>query len=156
MMGGGSEGALGAARKRGGVIPGEVISQMSMLELVPPYPVLTLVRFGKWDEALKEPMPPPSQRYAAGLFHYARGVADAGLGRFDAANAELDSVRTAAITVPLDMLISINHAAPLLRIAVHALAGEIATRQRHPADGVREFRLAVAGEDSLHYDEPPT
>ena len=156
MMQGRSEESLAAARKMTGVIPGEMIAQMPMLELVPPYPVLTLIRFGKWDEALQEPMPPASQRYASALFHYARGVADAGLAKFDAAAAELDSVRAASAATPSDFLISINHAGQLLRIADHALAGEIATRRGQKADGVRELRLAVATEDSLHYDEPPT
>jgi len=156
MMQGRSEESLAAARKMNGVIPAEMIAQMPMLEMVPPYPILTLIRFGKWDDALKEPLPPPSQRYASGLFHYARGIANAGLGRFDAANAELDSVRTVSAQVPADMLISINHAGQLLRLATHALAGEIAVRRGRRADGVQELRFAVAAEDSLHYDEPPT
>ena len=156
MMEGRSEEALAAARKVVGNIPSEMLAQMSMLEFVPPYPALTLVRFGRWDEALEEPLPPPSQRYASGLVHYARGVAFAAKGRFGPANAELDSVRAMASAVPADMAISINFAAPLLRIASSALAGEIATRQGNTDSGVRLLKLAVATEDSLHYDEPPT
>jgi len=58
MMQGRSEESLAAARKMNGVIPGEMIAQMPMLEMVPPYPVLTLIRFGRWDDALREPLPP--------------------------------------------------------------------------------------------------
>jgi tetratricopeptide (TPR) repeat protein len=156
MMAGRSEEALAAARKMAGNLPADMIAQMPMLELGPPYPVMTLVRFGRWDEALSEPLPPVSERYASGIFHYARGVAFAAKGQFESATAELDSVRALAISVPADMMISINWARPLLRIATSALAGEIATRKGETDSGVRLLQLAVAAEDSLHYDEPPT
>ena len=156
MMEGRSEEALAAARKMAGNVPAELIAQMSMLEFVPPYPIMTLVRFGRWEQTLQEPLPPVSERYASGMFHYARGVADAAMNKFDNARAELDSVRAMAASVPSDMQVSINFAAPLLRVATQALAGEIASRNGQPDDGVRWLSLAVAAEDSLHYDEPPT
>ena len=156
MMEGRSAEALAAARKITGNVPGEMIAQMPMLELVPPYPILTLVRFGRWDEALAEPLPPPSQRYASGLFHYARGEAFAAKGEGEPAAAELDSLRAAAALVPADMLISINRGTQLLRIAALALAGEIAARKGDTESAVARLREAVAAEDDLHYDEPPT
>jgi tetratricopeptide (TPR) repeat protein len=156
MMEGRSEDAISAARKITGNVPGEMIAQMSMLEIIPPYPALMLVRFGRWDEALKEPLPPSSERYASGICHYARGVAFAGKGQFESAAAELDSVRALAAGVPADMIVSINLAAPLLRVATSALAGEIDTRKGNTDPGLRLLKLAVATEDSLHYDEPPT
>jgi tetratricopeptide (TPR) repeat protein len=156
MMEGRSAEALAAARKITGNVPGEMIAQMPMLELVPPYPVMTLVRFGRWDEALAEPLPPPSQRYASGLYHYARGVAFAAKGQRESAAAELDSLRAAAALVPADMLISINRATLLLRVAALALAGEIAARSGETESAVARLREAVAAEDDLHYDEPPT
>ena len=155
-MEGRSEEALAAARKMAGNVPADMISQMPMLEFIPPYPVITLVRFGRWDEALREPLPPASERYVMGIFHYARGVAFAAKGQFEPATTELDSVRAIAAGVPVDMPISINWARPLLRVASNALAGEIATRQGETEAGLRWLRFAVAAEDSLHYDEPPT
>src|SRR5439155_18605311 len=110
MMEGRSVEALAAARKMAGNVPAEMIAQMSMLEMVPPYPIMTLVRFGHWDDALAEPLPPASERYACGIFHYARGLAFAGKAQFDAATTELDSVRAMAAIVPADMQVSINYA----------------------------------------------
>jgi tetratricopeptide (TPR) repeat protein len=156
MMTGRSAEAISAARKMVGNIPPEMIAQMSMLELAPPYPIVTLVRFGRWDEALKEPGPPASQRYARGVWHYARGMALAGKGDFAGAGAALDSLRAAAAQVPPDMVISINPAPLLMRVATNALAGDIAARQKKTDEAVRQLTLAVAEEDSLHYDEPPT
>ena len=47
------------------------------------------VRFGKFDEMLAEPAPVEAQRYANGMWHYARGMAFAGKGQLDDARAEL-------------------------------------------------------------------
>jgi len=58
--------------------------------------------------------------------------------------------------VPPDMVISINPAPLLMRVATNALAGDIAARQKKTDEAVRQLTLAVAEEDSLHYDEPPT
>ena len=58
--------------------------------------------------------------------------------------------------VPPDMIVSINPAPLLLRVASHALAGELAGRRKRTDESLRLLRLAVAQEDSLHYDEPPT
>jgi len=74
----------------------------------------------------------------------------------DGARAERDSVMAMAAMVPADMMISINYGQPLLRVAANTLAGRIAARQQRTDEAVRLLTLAVAGEDSLHYDEPPT
>jgi tetratricopeptide (TPR) repeat protein len=156
MMQGRSAEAVAAARKIAGNLPPDLIAQMSMLELAPPLPIVTLVRFGRWDEALAEPAPPASERYARSVWHYARGMALAGKGDLAGAAAALDSLRAAAALVPPDMVISINPAPLLLRVASNALAGDLAARRQRGDEAVRTLQLAVAQEDSLHYDEPPT
>jgi tetratricopeptide (TPR) repeat protein len=156
LMEGRSAIALEAARKMAGHITPDLLAMMPMMELVPPYPIATLVRFGRWDEVLKEPAPPASAHYASGLWHYARGIAMAGQGDVDGARAERDSVMAMVAMVPADMMISINYGQPLLRVAANTLAGRIAMRQERTDEAVRLLTLAVAGEDSLHYDEPPT
>jgi tetratricopeptide (TPR) repeat protein len=156
MMQGRSAEAVAAARKIAGNLPPDLIAQMSMLELAPPLPIVTLVRFGRWDEALAEPAPPASERYARSVWHYARGTALAGKGDLAGAAAALDSLRAAAALVPPDMVISINPAPLLLRVASNALAGDLAARRQRGDEAVRTLQLAVAQEDSLHYDEPPT
>ncbi len=156
MMEGRSAEAIAAARKLVGNLSPDLIAQMSMLELAPPYPIVTLVRFGRWDEALAEPAPPAAERYARAVWHYARGMALAGKGDLAGAAGALDSLRATAAHVPPDMIISINPAPLLLRVASNALAGELAGRRRRTDESLRLLRLAVAQEDSLHYDEPPT
>ena len=156
MMEGRSADALAAARKMAGNVPDDLIAQVPMLELVRPYPVLTLARFGRWSEVLEEPAPPASQRYSTGVWNYAQGVAHAARGEGDAARANLAALQSASRTVPAGLMISINDAGMLLRTATHALSGEIELKSGKTADAIRDLRLAVEAEDSLHYDEPPT
>jgi tetratricopeptide (TPR) repeat protein len=156
MMEGRSAEAIQAARKIVSHIPAELLAQMPMLEVAAPMTIITQVRFGRWDDALNEPAPPTAARFATGLWHYGRGLAYAAKGVFDAATSELDSLQETASVIPADMMISINYAGPLLRLASNALAGEIAERKNQMPEAVRLFQVAVTQEDSLHYDEPPT
>jgi len=150
------EEAIAAARKVAARVPAEMITQMPMAEFLPPVPIVTLARFGHWDEVLAEPMPPASWRYATGVTHFARGVAQAAKGDFTAARAELASLREIAEALPVDQMVSINYAKPLLRIGIAQLEGEIAAREKKWEESTARLTTAVAAEDSLHYDEPPT
>jgi tetratricopeptide (TPR) repeat protein len=155
-MEGRSSEALAAARKLKSHLSDDMVRQMPMLEMAPPYPIMTLARFGRWDDVLKEPMPPSDLRYASAVTHYARGLALVGTGRIPEARVELDSVRALAAMAPADQMESINYASTLLRVAANALAGEIAAAAKDTEGAVRHLRAAVSCEDSLHYDEPPT
>jgi tetratricopeptide (TPR) repeat protein len=155
-MEGRSAEALAAARKMAANVSPETIEQMPMIQFVPTYEVLTLARFGRWGEVLKIPAPPESQVYASGVWHYAQGLARAAVQDEAGAARELAAVRNAAQHTPADMMISINFAGPLLRIASHLLEAEIASRHTKRSDAIAHLRTAVSAEDSLHYDEPPT
>jgi tetratricopeptide (TPR) repeat protein len=155
-MQGRSADALVAARRAVANVPPPVFEQMPMLQDFPPLAAVTLAHFGRWDEALAEPVPPVKWRHSVAMSSYARGRAFVGKGDLAAANAALDTIHTIAVNTPGDFYIRINPASMLLRIAENSLAGAIAIRQNHPDDAVKHLQLAVAGEDSLHYDEPPT
>jgi tetratricopeptide (TPR) repeat protein len=115
----------------------------------------TLIRFGRWDEMLAEPEPPDDMVVALVLWHHARGVALAALGRVDDAQDELEAFRDAAADVPPDRALAINNAHVVFDIADRMLAGEIAWA-RHDVDGaVSELQQAIALEDQLAYMEPP-
>jgi tetratricopeptide (TPR) repeat protein len=156
MMEGRSAEALSAARKMAGNVPPEVIAEIPLLEFLTPYPVCAMARFGKWDDIIAEPMPPPTQHYATAMFHYIRGLAYAAKGDAKSARVESDSLNAIAPTIPIDLQISINLGSRLLRVASQDLAGHIAVAEKRPDDAVKSLRAAIAVEDSLHYDEPPT
>jgi pimeloyl-ACP methyl ester carboxylesterase/tetratricopeptide (TPR) repeat protein len=118
--------------------------------------VLTQARFSDWDAVLAEPAPPNDLRYVRGMWHYARGLAFAARGDVRAATGELGSVRTIAADVKDDVIIILNPAPVLLKLAAEVLAGHIAARQGRGDDAIARFRRAVVLEDGLTYDEPPS
>src|SRR5688500_2787800 len=85
MLAGRSEEAIEAARNLRDRVPVDVVRQVPPLEALVPYHQLVLATFGRWDEVLREPLPPADLRLSSGLAHYARGVAHAGKGEWTAA-----------------------------------------------------------------------
>jgi predicted Zn-dependent protease len=112
------------------------------------HPHLTLVAFGRWEDVLAEPQPPADIRFAAGLVHYARGVARAALEQFDEASAELDSVRQ----------IASEHTegwpSVVMQIATHELMGDVAYRQGDFAGAIQHYQVSKGLQDGLRYTEP--
>jgi tetratricopeptide (TPR) repeat protein len=141
--------AIRAARGVSAAVPVEVALQVPEVEPLVPYLHLTLVTFGRWDEVLAEPVPPAELRYATAMVAYARGVAHAAREEWGPARASLDTV--AAIAAGVDDPV----AGPVLRIAEHALAGEIEARGGRLSAARTHFRAAMALEDELLYMEPP-
>jgi tetratricopeptide (TPR) repeat protein len=123
---------------------------MTPLQELVPYYVLTLARFGRWDEILAEPLPPSAMRWPTALFYYARGLAYAAKGDSNSARSALDTVVAIDSATPADA----DAKAPI-SIAMHALMGEIAARSGRPADAIPHFRQATDIEDKGLYMEPP-
>ena len=149
-MAGRSKQALDAARELRSKVNLDVARQVPMLQEMIPYYALTLVTFGRWDEVIAEPLPPPDIRMSYAMAYYARGVAYAAKHQRGDARMALDTVAAIDAATPDD--------APgktAVSIAVHALAGEILTRGGKPEQGVQEFRKALAIEDAGLYFEPP-
>jgi tetratricopeptide (TPR) repeat protein len=109
-----------------------------------------LTTFGRWNEVLAEPLPPPQTRVRTALAYYARGIALAAMGDFARAQTALDTVKAIDAGTAAD-----NGSKPVTSIAMHALMGEIAARSGKFDDAVSHFRQAVAIDDSLVYNEPP-
>ena len=57
---------------------------------------------------------------------------------------------------PTDRIVGFNPANRLLAIASATLAGEIDSAQGHHDDAIKHLQEAVAIQDSLNYDEPPS
>jgi tetratricopeptide (TPR) repeat protein len=155
-MEGRSQVAIDAARKTAGQIPAEALNNIPILQgfLVVPYYALT--RFGKWDEILHTPKPSYASPFVEGVWHYARGMAYAGLGKFTEASGELEELRKIAGSSELAHLAtwSNNSAPALLNVATAALAGELEARQGHYDHAIAELDKAVRLEDALVYVEP--
>ncbi len=150
-MAGMSAEAVEGARKVSVKVPLDIAKEVYWVQSAIVMPQLTMVTFGRWDDALAEPMPRADLVNATVMAHYARGVALAATGRADEARAELAAVQA----IERDPSKRVPSAEVVPAIALHALEGEIALRTGDPAGAVEHFEIATAHEDSLQYDEPP-
>jgi tetratricopeptide (TPR) repeat protein len=114
-----------------------------------------LMRFGRWEEILKEPEPAKEFFLAKALWHYTRGAALTALGRMDEARTERALLKDATAAVPADRTMGNNSAADLLAIAALTLDGEMLAKQEKLDEAIAKLREAVRLEDKLVYDEPP-
>jgi tetratricopeptide (TPR) repeat protein len=145
-------------RARGMVksVPEEFIREMGpvvdgFLAFVPE----VLMRFGKWEEILKEPRPPGDLPFSTAMWRYTRAAALAALDRVDEARAEQNVFEEAAKKVPGDAAFGNNSCADLLAIARRTLAGEIAAREGKHDEAIMNLREGARLEDGMRYDEPP-
>ena len=155
LLSGQREKALGAARALAERVALSDARANASLEGFLPPAILTLTRFGDWDAVLAEPAPPVELRFATGMWHYARGVAFAARKEVASAETELTKVRGVAAEVKDDLIIILNPAPALLKLAAEALDGQIAARQGRFDEAIAHFRSAATMEDALTYDEPP-
>jgi tetratricopeptide (TPR) repeat protein len=131
------------------------LKEIPPLESFMPTAVLTMVRFGRWDEVLREPEPPASQPVTNSLWRWGRGMAYAAKGKAAEAETELKTFKAAAASIPGDTGYGQNTARDVLKIAEHFLDARIASARGDRRGAVEHLRRAVEAEDALAYDEPP-
>lgn len=154
MMSGRYKEGLAQARAVEEVMPLDMLRQMPGFDLVIEYPTWTMVRFGKWNDVLGEPAPPQDFAYSRAVWHAARSMADAALGRLDAAQGERDSLVSIAAAVPTEATEGLNSAKTLLSIATNLANGELEAKRGNTDAAVTALQEAVKLEDGLRYDEP--
>jgi tetratricopeptide (TPR) repeat protein len=117
-------------------------------------PFATLLRFGKWDAVLAEPLPPDEQKLTLVVAHLARGFAYAAKG--DAAHAAAERAALAALAED-KVLESYNSVPgqPMAKIALDELDGEIARTAGDLPTAIAKFTAAARIEHRLPYTEPP-
>jgi tetratricopeptide (TPR) repeat protein len=115
-----------------------------------------MVRFGQWDKLLAEPQPAEDLIYPTGIWHYARGMAQARAFDLEAAQKSLDALTSIADDPEMEAtrIWETNSMAQVLAIAREVLAGEIAMEDCRPDAAVGHLATAVSLEDTLTYVEP--
>ncbi len=155
MFDGRSEIALTSAREMVGQIPDALLADIpDILEAFLPIPLHVMIRFGQWDAILEEPEPRADRPFELAVWHYARGIAYATLGRVAEAEAERVAFRAAAPKVPENYILFQNTCKDVLSIASHMLDGEIEYRKGEYDEAFASLREAVRRDDALNYDEP--
>ncbi len=156
MMGGRSTDALAAARKVASKVPGDLEGNVfALYQTFLSMPLYTMVRFGMWEDALKEPRPREDAPPWVGIWHYARGMAYARTKRPMQARVELGELEAIRDNPEAEAAIGLAGSTKLLHIASGVLAGEIAAAQGNYDKALGHLDRAVRLEDGLHYTEPP-
>jgi tetratricopeptide (TPR) repeat protein len=153
MEGRGAE-ALQQAREAAAMLPAEALRAMPGFDGGLEMPIWTLVRIGRFADALHEPPPLADLAYATASWHAARGIALAASGKPADAEAERHAVAAALEGIPADAPQGFNTSRTLLAVALPLLDGEIAAARGQRPAAAAKLREAVAAEDALRYDEP--
>src|SRR5215471_17911018 len=120
-------------------------------------PLAVEVRFHKWNEILKAPQPDAAMQTATVFWHFARGLALAGTGKLDEAEAEHKVIAEAEEKTSPDEIFQMpinNKTKDILKIAENVLGAKIALAKNDMDATVNQLRAAVAVQDGLKYDEP--
>ncbi|MFH9570841.1 hypothetical protein [Streptomyces sp. NPDC017230] len=118
--------------------------------------VHVLIRFGRWADILRLPLPADPRLYCVttAMLHYARGVALSATGKVTEAEAERALFREAVARVPGTRTLFNNTCADILAIASAMLDGELEYRKGDHAAAFAALERSVELDDNLPYDEP--
>ena len=115
------------------------------------YEVLTLLRFGRFDEILQND-DRPDDEVAAALWDFARGYASLREGDMATAKALRDQILEFAATT--EGRFRFHPASQVIGTVAHILEGEILRSEGDLKAAIRAFEKAVETEDLMDYDEP--
>ncbi len=155
LMTGSGEAALQSARR----FAGNVRGQHPYVDYLRSLPAITLLRLERWPTLLDEPLPSVDRPMARLLSLQARGVAEARLGRTDAARATLAEVEAAEQSVLVKVRSLQDGSPPVLRdiarSAVHRLKAEVALAAGQFDDALAEQGRSMAAARNVDDQEPP-
>jgi tetratricopeptide (TPR) repeat protein len=137
---------------------GPHVKDMPPIEGFMTVPMAVNARFHRWGEILEMPQPDIAMKTATVFWHFSRGMALAGTGKADEAEAELKIVAEAEANTPPDVVFAMpanNKAKDIMKIARDVLAAKIAMAGKDTASAIARLSEAVAEQDALKYGEPP-
>lgn len=120
------------------------------------YRPFVLVRFRKWQEILAAPEPDAKQATLATMWSFARAMAFAITGKIPRAEAERATFAADLSRIPPDQTFGFSKSSTVLNISRLILDASIYEAQGDRKAAIESLRKAVAIEDTLPYNEPPT
>jgi len=159
------EGNFATALKAADELAGQLTSELLRIESPPmadwleafvPLRIHVLVRFGRWDGLIAQPIPDDPELYCTttATIHYGRGVAYAAKGQLTEAGAEREAFAAAYDRIPESRYLFNNTARDILAVAREMLDGEILYREGRFEEAFAHLRRAIELDDTLPYDEP--
>jgi tetratricopeptide (TPR) repeat protein len=126
------------------------------LEGFVPIRVHVLVRFGRWQDLIRAPLPADPELYCVttAMLHYGKGVAFAATGEIARAREQRRLFTAAAARVPESRTIFNNTCHSVLQVASAMLDGEVEYRAGNVEEALAHLARAVELDDGLPYDEP--
>ena len=147
--------AMKAARDLTATITLEEARKDRSKELYLPTPIFSMIRFGRWEELLRELPPPKELRLMEGMWRLGRGLALVATGRLPGAEGEHVALAGLTKQIRRDHTTEEKTERALLKIAERVLAGELAARRQRYDDAIRLFKEAIKMEEALPFSEPP-
>tara|TARA_B100001059_G_scaffold226438_1_gene254785 strand:+ start:109 stop:1776 length:1668 start_codon:yes stop_codon:yes gene_type:complete len=133
----------------------EQIKQIPFLEFFHTIPLLSYVRFAKWDEILSYEKPIEEFKFSLGLYHYARAIAFASIGNIEKAKIEQQKILPLKDSPEIKVIIKAGQPSDkLLEIASHLAMGQIELARNNLDSAIMHFKMAVETQDALPYREP--
>ncbi len=161
MFLGQSEVAIDAGRRLERTLPPELLRVSSppmadWLEGFFPMTMHALIRFGRWEEIIAEPLPEDQELFCTttAVMHYAKGVAYAALERIEEAEEQRRLFHEAVERVPHSRTVFNNTCRDILEVAAAMLEGEVEYRKGNYEEAFAALRRSVQIDDDLPYDEP--
>jgi tetratricopeptide (TPR) repeat protein len=115
-----------------------------------------MVRFGRWQEIIDEPLPDDPELYlvSTAMHHYAKGVAHASLMNFHDADEERKLFYESLQRIPSYRKVFNNSAHSILGVGEKMLDGELEYHKGNYEAAYAYLREAVHRDDNLEYIEP--
>lgn len=155
MMAGQEAQSMAAAREIERLLNDDVLRESPDLQGAAAAGILTLVRFGRWDEILAAPAPANDHEYVLGMWFYARGMAFTRQAKYLEVPPEQAELEEAASRLrPDETVLGNQNARALLKLASLVLEAEIEHMRAHREGAIRNAREAVAHEDGLPNHKP--
>jgi len=155
------EAAMRAADQIAEIVTPEALAHdnqflVNYLEAFAGMKVHVLIRFGKWQEIIDEPLPEDQELLCVttALWHYGKGVAYAATGDIEAAEEQQRLFAEAYDRVPEERMVFNNESRDMLRVGEAMLSGELEYRRENYDVAFGELRRCVGLYDRLNYSEP--
>jgi hypothetical protein len=115
-----------------------------------------MVRFGRWQEIVDEPLPDDPDLYlvSTAMLHYARGIAYATLKQIDKAEEERLRFQSSLQRIPRERSFFNNPAHDILAVGAKMLDGEMEYHKGNCDAAFALLRESVRLDDNLEYIEP--
>ncbi len=143
-----------ALREARAHIPDQLLFAMPGLDWSASFIYDGFIKFGMWDDMLKEPAPSPMLPGATISYLQSRATALAATGKIDEAKTALTETAKMIAAVTADATQGNNAAKPLYEIGQLRAQARVASAEGKRDDAIRMLTDAVDREDKLAYNEP--